>query len=312
VLQKKFNGAKTTKSVIQVVKADKRERKLSYTGPLAVPPMARWVATHSLAVVQDLTTESSIEAHMARGVPVFLLLMPDDYEEHLGEIIKHFRSVATSVRERLLFAYGFKDTEPWPQFSQSLGIKREATGAYWMIVGNGMEITGRDWNMAWLKPPSLGFQIYAMEARGDETAEDVTEAKLSTFVNGFLSQVDSMLPPETYEDAVVEEEPAESAMQGDGSGGSSSGGDEKSAKVEKAINYDKELRKLIGVLEMNFNSGVANLKKALDDLKDTPQLLAGRTPGITSTLTNTELKLKKDMLSLKRKLMDIGKDKDEL
>lgn len=33
---------------------------------------------------------------------------------------------------------------------------------------------------------------------------------------------------------------------------------------------------------------------------------------ITSTLTNTELKLKKDMLTLKRKLMDIGKEKDEL
>ena len=63
---------------------------------------------------------------------------------------------------------------------------------------------------------------------------------------------------------------------------------------------------------MNFNSGVANLKKALDDLKDTPQLLAGRVPGITSTLSNTELKLKKDMLTLKRKLMDIGKAKDEL
>ena len=64
-----------------MVKSDKRERKLTYAGPLAVPPLARWAATHSLAIVQDLTTESSIEAHMARGVPVFLLLMPDEYEE---------------------------------------------------------------------------------------------------------------------------------------------------------------------------------------------------------------------------------------
>ena len=114
---------------------------------------------------QDLTTESSIEAHMARGVPVFLLLMPDEYEDSLTETIVHFRKVAQSVRERLLFAYGFKDTEPWPQFAQALGIPRDGVGAYWMIVGNGMDITGRDWRQAWLKPPSLGFQIYAMEVR---------------------------------------------------------------------------------------------------------------------------------------------------
>lgn len=36
--------------------------------------------------------------------------------------------------------------------------------------------------MAWLKPPSLGFQIYAMEARGNEQASDVTEERLSKFV----------------------------------------------------------------------------------------------------------------------------------
>ena len=72
----------------------------SYGGPLAVGPMARWVATHSLAVVQDLTTESSIEAHMARGVPVFLLLMPDDYEDSLGEVLKAFKAVAARVRTR--------------------------------------------------------------------------------------------------------------------------------------------------------------------------------------------------------------------
>ena len=77
-LQKKFLGAPTKKTVVRVVKADKKERTLTYAGPLAVAPMARWVATHSLAVVQDLTTESSIEAHMARGVPVFLLLLPDE------------------------------------------------------------------------------------------------------------------------------------------------------------------------------------------------------------------------------------------
>ena len=54
-IQKKFMGAKASKSVVQVVKADKRERKLTYDGPLAVQRMTRWVATHSLALVQDLT-----------------------------------------------------------------------------------------------------------------------------------------------------------------------------------------------------------------------------------------------------------------
>ena len=62
---------------------------------LAVPRLARWVATHSLSIVQDLTTESSIESHMARGVPVFLLLMPDEYEEELGEMMKVFKAVAS-------------------------------------------------------------------------------------------------------------------------------------------------------------------------------------------------------------------------
>ena len=55
-IQTKFMGAKARKSVVQVVKADKRERKLTYDGPLVVQRMARWVATHSLALVQDLAT----------------------------------------------------------------------------------------------------------------------------------------------------------------------------------------------------------------------------------------------------------------
>ena len=93
------------------------------------------------------------------------------------------------MRERLLFGYGFKDTEPWPVFAQQLGIPASAKGAFWMIVGNGMDATGRDWSTAWLAPPSLGFQIYAMEARGDETAEDVTQAKVQAFVDRFLKQV---------------------------------------------------------------------------------------------------------------------------
>ena len=108
--------------MVQVVKADRRERTLTYGGPLHVSPLARWVATHSLPVVQDLTTESSIEAHMARGVPVFLLLMPDEYEDALAEMLAAFKGVAAKVRERLLFAYGFKDTEPWPQFAQSCAV----------------------------------------------------------------------------------------------------------------------------------------------------------------------------------------------
>ena len=93
------------------------------------------------------------------------------------------------MRERLLFGYGFKDTEPWPVFAQQLGIPASAKGAFWMIVGNGVDATGRDWSTAWLAPPSLGFQIYAMEARGDETAEDVTQAKVQAFVDRFLKQV---------------------------------------------------------------------------------------------------------------------------
>lgn len=165
------------------------------------------------------------------------------------------------VRERLLFAYGFKDTEPWPQFAQSLGIDRGATGAFWMIVGNNMEITGRNWNTAWLKPPSMGFQVMAMQARGGEKPEDVNEKEVDGFVQSFLSQVDQMMPPEDIQ-GVVEEEVEPTALEGEGgdaggaaggapAGGAGSGADE---LKEKAANYDKELRKLIAALEMSFNS----------------------------------------------------------
>ena len=308
-LQKKFLGSPAKKTVVQVVKADKRERSLTYGGPLAVAPLARWVATHSLAIVQDLTTESSIEAHMARGVPVFLLLMPDEYEDSLNSMMKAFRNVAAKVRERLLFAYGFKDTEPWPQFAQSLGIDRGATGAFWMILGNNMQLTGRDWSVAWLRPPSLGFEIYAMEARGNEGPGEVTEKKLSKFVDGFLAQVDAAAPPEQWE-AVEEEEVAvdePAAAAGGGEGGAA-------AAAEAAATREKDLRKAIGAMEMNFNSGVANLKKVLDELRDAPQLLAGKAPGMTSTVQNLEMKLKKDVLTLKRALMDASRApaKDEV
>ena len=314
-LQKKFLGAPAKKTVVRVVKADKKERTLTYAGPLAVAPMARWVATHSLSIVQDLTTESSIEGHMARGVPVFLLLIPDEYEEYLGEMMPAFRAVAARVRERLLFAYGFKDTEPWPQFAQSLGIDRGATGAFWMIVGNNMEMTGRNWSTAWLKPPSLGFQIYAMEARGGEQPSDVTEKKVSKFVNAFLKQVDAIMPPEEYEGVVEDEVPSSTDRSGAGGGAAAEGGADAQGGGEAAaaaVNYDKELRKLIAALEMSFNSGIANVKKVLDDTKDAPHLLPGKTPGLTSTVTSMDLKVKKGLMDLKRKLMDVGKKKDEL
>ena len=71
----------------------------------------------------------------------------------------HLRKVAARVRDRLLFAYGFKDTEPWPQFAQSLQIPREGTGAFWMIMGNNMELTGRDWSAAWLRPRTLSLSL---------------------------------------------------------------------------------------------------------------------------------------------------------
>jgi len=34
------------------LKADKRERKLTYAGPMAQPPLSRWVGTHSVPLVQ--------------------------------------------------------------------------------------------------------------------------------------------------------------------------------------------------------------------------------------------------------------------
>lgn len=80
-----------------------------------------------------------------------------------------------------------------------------------------------------------------------------------------------------------------------------------------AANYDKELRKLIAAVEMSFNSGIANVKKVLDDVKDAPHLLPGKTAGLTSTVSTTELKVKKGLADVKRKLMEVGRvKKDEL
>ena len=62
---------------------------------------------------------------------------------------------------------------------------------------------------------------------------------------------------------------------------------------------------------MQFNSGVANLKKALDEIKDTPHLLQGNVPKLTTTLSNMELKVKQQMLALKRQLMEIGRPQKE-
>ena len=138
-----------------------------------------------------------------------------------------------------------------------------------------------------------------MEARGGEKPTDVTEAKVSKFVDGFLAQVDAMRPPEVVEGVLEEEAPEIAAVAGSADGGSGGsgggagggGGGDDVAAAAAAANYDKEIRKLIAALEMSFNSGIANIKKTLDDVKDTPQLLPGKTPGLTSTVTSMDLKV---------------------
>ena len=134
----------------------------------------------------------------------------------------------------------------------------------------------------------------------------MTLEALEKFVDGFLAQVDQARPEPKYPDAPVEveAEPAEEAAPAEGS--------VEAEAARAAVNHDRELRKAISAMEMTFNSGVANLKKVLDELKDTPNQLAGRAPSLTSTLSSTEMKLKKDVLGLKRKLMDIAQKKDEL
>ena len=53
--------------------------------------------------------------------------------------------------------------------------------------------------------------------------------------------------------------------------------------------------------------------QVLDDVKDSPNLLPGKGPGLTATLTTMDMKVKKGVMDLKRKLMDLGKvGKEEL
>ena len=55
------------------------------------------------------------------------------------------------------------------------------------------------------------------------------------------------------------------------------------------------------------------IKKVLDDTKDAPHLLPGKVPGMQEKLGTMDLKVKKGVMDLKRKLMDAGKaKKDEL
>ena len=58
--------------------------------------------------------------------------------------------------------------------------------------------------------------------------------------------------------------------------------------------------------------GRDHIKKILDDVKDTPRLLPGKVPSVTEKLSTMDLKVKKGIMDLKRKLMDVGKAKDEL
>ena len=54
------------------------------------------------------------------------------------------------------------------------------------------------------------------------------------------------------------------------------------------------------------------LRRTLDDNKDTPHLLGGKAAGLTSTVSTMDLKVKKGVMDLKRKLMELGQKKDEL
>ena len=59
--------------------------------------------------------------------------------------------------------------------------------------------------------------------------------------------------------------------------------------------------------EFQVGQAYLTLKKVLDELRDAPHLLAGKAPGMTSTVQNLEMKLKKDVLTLKRALMDAAR-----
>ena len=100
-----------------------------------------------------------------------------------------------------------------------------------------------------------------------------------------------MMPPVQYE-AVVEDDA--DAAAGGGAGGGEGGGEggegggqaagggvsdadaARAAEAERLAEYAKELRKLIAAMEMNFNSGVANLKKGVDDDQHGPEAQEGR------------------------------------
>ena len=118
-----------------------------------------------------------------------------------------------------------------------------------MILGGNMQLTGRDWSVACIGRRASA-EIYATKRAGTAgRASGVTEKKLSKFVDGFLAQVDAAAPPEKWEaveEEVAVDEPA--AAAGGGEGGAA-------AAAEAAATREKDLRKAIGAMEMNFNSG---------------------------------------------------------
>ena len=300
-IQKKFLGAPAKRSIVQIVKKSTRDRKQEYSGPLAVPLLARWIGTHSVPLVHDLTTEASVESLMSIGQPVFLTLLPDEHEA--GDMLPLYRKVAATMREKILFGYGFMETEPWPRYARMLNLPKDAKGALWLMISNGIPPWGRNWSHAWLRQPSLQFSILAAQSIPNGiTPKRFKETKVRKFIDSFLEEVAAISPEEDKYD-IVQEDDVE-AIENEVETGSSS-------DDSKVVVTDKKVRNQLSALTMTFNSAVANLKKALDDVADSPQLLPGKAPSLIQLVSNMDLKMKKDILQLKRELMELGKSPKE-
>ena len=81
---------------------------------------------------------------------------------HTSEGASHLRGRAMCASPR---PSEFASPSPLPWLVPSTAHAIARAGAFWMIAGNNMDLTGRDWNTAWLKPPSLGFQVRGARSR---------------------------------------------------------------------------------------------------------------------------------------------------
>lgn len=96
---------------------------------------------------------------------------------------------------------------------QSLGLPRDAHGAFMVFLGQGESLYGHDWGTAWLPSVALGggmqFGLYEMSAQPPDSAHLITRETMDGLVEKFLETADAAARADGVPDERSEPEAAE-------------------------------------------------------------------------------------------------------